>query len=222
MDRIQNMKRVKAVTFDLDGLLLDTETVALETFVEACRANHFEPDTSVYCRCIGTTYSDVETILKTGYGADFPFDAVMALWNRRYAEEALHKPVPLKEGVLRLLRRLEMLGIRRAIVTSSKTVSAQRKLKNAGILDFFSVIVCGDQISKGKPDPEIYRTASEMLGEDPSVCLALEDSDNGVRSAIQAGFIVIQIPDLREPEEDVRRMGHSILKSLLDVEALFE
>lgn len=216
------MNSIKAVAFDLDGLLLDTETVALETFVEACRANQFEPDTEIYQRCVGTTYSDVETILKTGYGDEFPYDGVMALWNKRYAEEALNKPVALKEGVLSLLRRLETLGIKRGVVTSSKTSSAVKKLTNAGIFEYFQVVVCGDQISKGKPDPEIYRTASEKLGEVPAYCLALEDSDNGVRSAIQAGFIVVQIPDLKVPSAEVRGMGHSILKSLLDVQALFE
>jgi HAD superfamily hydrolase (TIGR01509 family) len=215
------MNNIKAVAFDLDGLLLDTETVALETFVEACRANQFEPDTEIYQQCIGTTYSDVETILKTGYGDEFPFDSVMALWNKRYAEEALNKPVALKEGVLSLLRRLEILGIKRGVVTSSKTVSARRKLRNAGLLDYFQVVVCGDQISKGKPDPEIYLAAAEILEEDAAACLALEDSDNGVKSALSAGFRVVQIPDLKEPSDEVKGMGHSILKSLLDVEALF-
>ncbi len=214
------MNSIRAVAFDLDGLLLDTETVALETFVEACRANHFEPDIEIYSRCIGTTYSDVETILKTGYGKDFPYDAVMALWNRRYAEEALQKPVPLKAGAVNLLQRLEDLQIPKAVVTSSKTASAKQKLRNAGILDFFQVIVCGDQISRGKPDPEIYRTAAHKLGEDPTACVALEDSDNGVRSAVQAGFIVVQIPDIKEPSAQVKNLGHRIALSLAEAQTI--
>jgi HAD superfamily hydrolase (TIGR01509 family) len=212
--------KINAVIFDMDGLLLDTERIAVSAFIEACRDCQFEPDLEIYHQCIGTTYARAQEILITGYGSDFPFDAVYKLWETRYDDETLHKPVPLKNGARSLLHYLQTKGIKRAVVTSSSQSHAIRKLANAGILDFFQFVLCGDQVTKGKPDPEIYLTACEKVGEDPAMCLALEDSDNGVRSAMKAGLNVIQVPDLKEPSAEVKALGHTILKSLVEVEEL--
>ena len=81
-------------------------------------------------------------------------------------------------------------------------------------------MIGGDQIVNGKPHPEIYLKACQKLGKTTSDCLALEDSENGVRSALAAGLTVIQIPDLVPPSEEVKSFGHLILESLADVEML--
>jgi HAD superfamily hydrolase (TIGR01509 family) len=159
-------------------------------------------------------------ILKSGYGREFSCDAVAKLWDKKYDEKTLDKPVPLKDGAMSLLRYLESKQIRKAVVTSSHRGDALRKLTNAGILEFFQFVLGGDQISKGKPDPEIYVTACQQIGEDPALCLALEDSDNGVLSAFKAGLKVIQVPDLKEPSAEVKALGHKIIKSLAEVEQL--
>lgn len=204
----------------MDGLLLDTERIARSTFMEACREFHFEPDLEIYHQCIGTTYDRAVAILTNGYGKDFPFDAVSKLWEKKFDEETLDNPVPLKNGALSLLRFLEQRRIIKAVVTSTAQSQAVRRLANAGILDFFGFVLGGDQISKGKPDPEIYLTAAQKLGEDPSMCLVLEDSDNGVKSAILAGCRVMQVPDLNEPSTEVKALGHEIVKSLVEIEEL--
>jgi HAD superfamily hydrolase (TIGR01509 family) len=214
------MKSLKAVIFDMDGLLLDTEKIWRFTFVESCREFQFEPDLQIYNRCIGTTYARTAEILMDGYGEDFPFDAVSKIWYKKYDEETQDKLIPLKDGAISLLRYLDDKKITTGVVTSTPQAQAIRQLANAGILHFFSFILGGDQIVKGKPDPEIYIAASQKLGEDPSQCLVLEDSDNGVRSATKAGFRVIQVPDLNEPSVEVKACGHEIVRSLIEVEAL--
>jgi HAD superfamily hydrolase (TIGR01509 family) len=207
----------KAVIFDMDGLLIDSERIALSTFVAACRKYDFDPDIEVYYKCIGTTRPLTREILLDGYGRDFPFDAISELWGKKYYEETLSKPVPLKAGTLRLLQYLEKEGVKKAVVTSTRQESALRKLSNAQILHFFDFVLGGDQILHGKPNPEIYFTACHKLKEEPSKCLALEDSDNGVMAAFEAGLIVIQVPDLVEPSVDVKALGHEIKKSLTEV-----
>jgi HAD superfamily hydrolase (TIGR01509 family) len=208
----------KAVIFDMDGLLLDTERIALCAFVNACREHDFEPDLRIYHQCVGTTYARGAEILRSGNGKGFPFNAVSQLWEKRFNEETLEKPVPLKDGALSLLRILEAKGIKKAVVTSSYQAHAVRKLSNCGILEFFDFVLGGDQISNGKPDPEIYLTACEKLDNDPAICLALEDADNGVQSGFRAGLNVIQVPDLKEPSAEIKVLGHRILKSLVEVE----
>ena len=214
------MKGVHAVFFDMDGLLLDTEKIALTTFVEACRECYFEPDLDAYRQCIGTTHARVSEILINGHGKNFPFDEILKRWTAKYDVETQTKPAPLKNGAMSLLRHLDRAGIKRAVVTSTSQERACKKLACAGILKHFQFVLGGDQISKGKPDPEIYLVASHEIGEEPAACLALEDSDNGVRSAIAAGCRVIQIPDLIEPSMEIKAFGHKILYSLAEVERL--
>ena len=211
------MKNINAVLFDMDGLLLDTERIALATFVEACRVHHFEPDVAVYLKCIGTKDTRTREILLEGYGKEFPFQPVYDLWRRKYSEETSTKPIPLKAGALDLLHRLEEEGLKRAVVTSTRQESALQKLSHTEVLGFFDFVIGGDQVLNGKPDPEIYLTACGKLGEEPGMCLALEDSDNGVLSATRAGLTVIQVPDLKEPSGEVKALGHKIVRSLADV-----
>jgi len=214
--------KYKAVIFDMDGLLIDSERVALSMFIEACRENNFEPDINIYNRCIGTTSYKTEEILKDGYGGDFPFEIISKLWEQKYLDEVSNKPVPLKPGVSSLLEHLEKEGVRKAVVTSTDKELALRKLTNAKIVPFFDFVLGRDQVVHGKPNPEIYLTACRMLGEEPANCLALEDSDNGVLAAYYAGLTVIQVPDLVEPSKKVKPLGHKIVKSLEEVIAVLD
>lgn len=209
---------MNAVVFDLDGLLLDTERIALSTFVDSCREFGFDPDLRVYNKCIGTTFPMTKEILTDGYGKSFPREAIFELWSKKYHKETSDKPIPLKTGTLSLLQYLEKEGVKKAVVTSTRQESARKWLANAEILHFFNFVLGGDQISSSKPNPEIYLTACHRLDEKPFRCLALEDSDNGVLSALNAGLTVIQVPDLVQPSAKVRALGHRIAKSLIEVE----
>jgi HAD superfamily hydrolase (TIGR01509 family) len=213
---------IKAVIFDMDGLLLDSEKIAFVTFLEACREHGFEPDLKIYYQCIGTNDAKTEEILTNGLGRDFPYQAVSKLWVEKYHNRTLYRPVPVKEGALSLLHYLEGRGLKKVVVTSSHKKNAIIKLENTRMLHFFDFILGGDEISKGKPDPEMYLVACRKIKEAPASCLALEDSDNGVRSAFGAGLEVIQVPDLKEPSEEVKALGHTIVKSLVEVEDIFK
>ena len=210
-----------AVIFDMDGLLLDSETIALATFIEACREIGFEPsDMGPYFQCIGTNWATTREILIEGYGDDFPLDAISQIWGEKYHRETLTKPVTKKEGALKLLQYLEGEVVKKAIVTSTRKENALIKLTNAELLNYFTFVLGGDEITNGKPHPEMYLTAAEKLGAAPAACLAIEDSDNGVLAAFNAGMMVIQVPDLKQPSDEVRALGHIIAASLIDVEGM--
>ena len=220
MMKKEAMNNIKAVIFDMDGLLLDTERVALSTFVAACRKHDFEPDVNIYYKCIGTNDVRTKEILLEGYGRDFPYEAINELWRDLYHIETWEKPISPKAGALNLLQHLEQRGMRRVVVTSSHHSSALKKLANCKMLHYFDFVLGGDQVKQGKPHPEMYLTACARLGEEPAQCLALEDSDNGVRSATSAGLVVIQVPDLLSHSPEVKAFGHRIVRSLTEVETM--
>lgn len=213
---------INAVIFDMDGLLLDSERIALSTFIDSCRKHNFEPNIEVYYKCIGTNASKTKEILLEGYGKDFPYKAITELWVKKNHEETLNKSIPIKKGALSLLQYLEQKGVKKAVATSSRKKNALIKLSNAKLLHFFDIVLGGDQVLNGKPNPEIYLTASQKLNEEPIRCLALEDSDNGVLAAYNAGLTVIQVPDLKEPSAKITNLGHTVVKSLVEVEHILK
>ena len=210
------------VLFDMDGLLLDSERLARDAFVTACREHGWEPDLEVYALCIGSTYEATERTLRTHFGADFPFAAVDTSWSRHYHARLAQAPVPVKPGATALLEHLASSGVPMALATSTRRETAEGKLERSGLLDYFAVTVCGGETPRGKPHPDPYLAAAAGIGHDPGRCLALEDSNNGVRSAHAAGCRVIQIPDLVPPAAELAELGHLVLDSLTDVLRLLE
>jgi HAD superfamily hydrolase (TIGR01509 family) len=203
-----------ALVFDMDGLLLDTERIALELFETVCRAYGCEVERDVYFRCIGSTEAGTRQILCDAMGSAFPYDAISQEWFARYHERVSTDAVPVKAGAVELLERSGELALPVALATSTRTQLARHKLRLAGLDDYFDVVIGGDAVSRGKPDPEPYLTASRALGQAPRACWAIEDSDNGVRSAHAAGLFVIQVPDLVAPSPALRALGHPVVADL--------
>ena len=212
--------RPAAIVFDMDGLLLDTERIVLDGFLHACRAHGVPPDPGAYYRCIGTTVERTRELLTEGYSPDFPLDALIATWNDYCDEHLVRRPPPLKPGALEVLETVRRLAIPCALATSTWDPEASDRLASVGLDHFFAAKVTGDRVAKGKPDPEPYRTATALLGVDPTRAWALEDSAHGVRSALGAGLRVFQIPDLVPPDESTLALGHTVLDSLFDVDDL--
>lgn len=208
-----------AVIFDMDGLLLDTERIAFETFKATCRAFDIFCDESVYNRCVGTTSKIAHQILIDGIPS-FPIDEFLPHWQSIYHIEAIEKPVLVKPGVKDFLTWLSNSNIPCAVATSTHHALAQQKLLNADLLQYFSYLVTGDQVTNSKPHPEIYLKAAEKLKTSPEKCMALEDSDNGVRSANAANILVFQIPDRIPPSAEVLTLGHQVFPSISDVHKL--
>lgn len=211
------MKNFDAVIFDMDGLLLDTERLALDAFHSTCSAFNLDDLTDVYMKCIGTNAEMGKSILKDGLKGIADFEAFSLMWEREYRKITEGRPIPLKEGAEELINYIEKIGKPMAVATSSDYGSAKKKLQHSGILHFFEHIIGGDQVVRSKPDPEIYLKAASALLTEPSKCLAFEDSKNGVKAAVAAGMTVVQIPDLVFPDEELLELGHIVLESLTDI-----
>ena len=211
------MQHFAAVIFDMDGTLLDTERVAQEAFVATCEALAVTPRLDLLLRCVGAAEPLARAVLREGYGPGLDIDTFFAAWSRNFAAVSAAAPAPLKAGALALLEVVARLGLPTAVATSSRTAHAVEKLERAGLRGRFRTVIGADQVRRPKPDPEVYLKAAAHLDADPRACLALEDSEYGVRAAHAAGMTVIQVPDLAPPTADLRALGHIVLASLEDV-----
>lgn len=211
------MTQFQAIIFDMDGLLLDTERIALTAFLETCGHLGIPERRDVFTRCIGTNQLSGHEVLRQGLGGEVDHVLFEQVWNSRYDAYTTGCAIALKPGAAELLQYISSLEIPTAVATSTSTARAQEKLRNSGILNRFDVIVGGDQVRNSKPAPDIYLRAAAILKAQARACLALEDSENGVRSAMAAGMTVVQIPDLVPPSDDLLALGHTVLRSLVDV-----
>ena len=209
------MMNFQAAIFDMDGLLLDTERVCMRVFKQTCESLSLPFHEEVYLSLIGRNASGIEQLLRQAYGGDF--HRLHSAWRAGYDAVVKHRAIDLKAGVIELLKWLKHHEIPTAIATSTQKEVASIKLKLAGIDRYFDVLTAGCEVSRGKPDPEIYLLAAHRLGVNPTQCLAFEDSNNGARSAIAAGMRTYQIPDLVSPSEDILALGHAVMPSLHEV-----
>ncbi|WP_224367500.1 HAD family hydrolase [Hyalangium versicolor] len=214
-------RRINAVVFDMDGLLVDTETVYAAALERAGREFGVVVDREVYCSMIGHTQVVSTQILLDRYGSDFPTDAY---WARAWSEieDMLQVQLQLKAGVVELLDYLDELSLPRAIATSASPIQVDGYLGRLGIRKRFHAVVTGPEVANKKPHPEPYLTAAARLGADPLHCLALEDSHAGVSAAHGAGMMTVMVPDLLAPNEDARAKCVHIAESLHHVLALLK
>jgi len=210
------MHNFEAVIFDMDGLLLDSEKISFSTFKEALKVFNIEKKSDLFYTMIGKDAISCKNILKEGLSDKVDHDEFGKVWSDLYKKETTLKPIPIKDGVITLLNHLKDLKVTIAVATSTDTNMAKEKLKNAGLLEYFTMVVGGDQIKRGKPNPDIYLHVANKLSVNPKKCLALEDSENGVKSAASAGMTVIQIPDIIQPSNGLKQLGHIILSCLED------
>lgn len=205
----------QAAIFDMDGLLLDTERLCMRVFKQSCHNVHLPFYEDVYLSIIGRNSKGIEEILRSAYGNEL--DKLHADWRVNYDAVVKNQPIPIKKGVIPLLEWLRANKVRTAVATSTQKDVALVKLKLAGLDCYFDNITCGCEVTQGKPNPEIYLLAAQRLGVKPRCCLAFEDSNNGVKSAIAAHMVTYQIPDLVTPSEEIISLGVKIRDSLGDV-----
>ncbi len=193
----------KAVLFDMDGLIIDTEKHYQTAWIQAAREMGFDMTTKeqLYLRSCSKKYA--EPIMQGFFGPTFDYDKVRDRRKEIMEEELKKHGIKKKPYVDEILEYLKENGIKRALVTATPENRARKYLKEVELEESFDKIICADMVKKGKPDPDIYLYACSQIEEKPEDCLALEDSPNGVRSAHGAGVDVIMVPDLSEPDEEL-------------------
>lgn len=204
-----------AIMFDMDGLLLDTEKVCLDSFVETRRAFSLPDNPEAFLRCVGLRGEEPDRIILESLCNRVDYSSFNLEWDRQI-ETRLNQVIPLRPGAARLVKILAAKGYPMGVATSTQTDRARRQLDRSGLLRYMHCVVGGDLVSKHKPDPEVYHRVAHILGADASRCVAFEDSETGTRAAVASGAFTIQVPDLVPPSDELRKLGHVVATSLLE------
>jgi beta-phosphoglucomutase-like phosphatase (HAD superfamily) len=210
---------VRAVVFDMDGLLVDTEVLYCEALAAQAAAMGHELTMEVMRRMIGHSWAGSAVVLREHFGPALDTDALREGSIVRFYELA-EGGIALKAGVREVLDVLDAGAIPRAIATSSRRHEVEHHIGHHGLLERFHAIVASGDYPRPKPNPDPYLLAAERLGVSPQDCLALEDSHNGVRAAHAAGMMTIMVPDMLDPTEEMQTLCVRIARDLHEVREL--
>ena len=195
---------IRAVLFDMDGTVFDTEKIYCSCLAKVARGTLLEKEMKEVLLAIsGRNRADIYAYLWERYGSDFPakeiFDARDALVMKQIDAEG----VPFKQGFPEVFETLKKQGLLVALVTSTHRERMQKYLDMTGISNAFDYIKTGESVEHSKPAPDIFLQAAEALGCEPSECVVVEDSRNGVLSGVSAGMKVVLIPDMQPVTPDL-------------------
>lgn len=209
------MSEVKIVIFDMDGLLLDTERCLwMVNEMKVVKSLGYEPSEEFCKKLMGSSWDTYEVRIKALYGQEFPFQKYYDLLMEENKKMIENGSIPLMKGAKELLDFLKQNNIKMAIGTSTHKEQAISCLKNSGIYDYFDEIVCGDDVTKGKPDPETYLKPCLDFNIDPSNALVFEDGHNGSLAAFAAGIRLMLVPDLAILTQDDLDNAYAVLDDL--------
>lgn len=210
--------RPAAVVFDMDGLLFDSEAVYRDAILAAVEELGHSFTVADFLKLVGRPWAINRLAMQAHIGPNHDVDVFRAAWLRHY--HLRKAALALKAGVVELLDRLDELRIPRAICTSSSRDDVQHNLGLYALTGRFDAIVAAGDYARGKPAPDPFLRAAEVLGVKPEECLALEDSYNGVRAAAAAGMHTIMVPDLLPATDEIRPLCRLVAEDLHSVRVL--
>jgi len=210
-----------AVIFDMDGTLLSTEILCRRAWRQAALEIGKEMPDSLYGQLLGRPNKEAAAVLKELWGASFKSEDYTRRTEALYLGIIEREGIMLRDGILDLLMLFKERGIPLAVATSTRRKLAQRKLALCGLTSYFAAVVGGDEVTLGKPNPEIFLQAAEKLGVPPDDCIVFEDSDAGVLGAHAAGMKCVLVPDISSPREETVIAAWHVFNSHFSAISLF-
>ena len=215
-------KKIRAVIFDMDGLMLDTEKLLLQYWLEAAHELGYpmKKEHVLGIRSLAREFAIPK--LKKEICEAFDYHAVRNLRMKLMNEHIEKHGVEEKPGLGELLNYLKNNDYKIAVATATDQERTKWYLNMVHKYEYFDKIVSAVNVAHGKPAPDIYLEAASQIAEHPENCMALEDSPNGIMSAYRAGMYPVMIPDLSQPDEETRKLLHACVPTLADVIGLLE
>ena len=213
---------IKLIIFDMDGLMFDTEKLIYKSWKESCKKYKQNLSDKIFIESIGLNRKKTIEIYKKYFAVNFPYEDIIDETMNIFENFIRSEGVPLKEGVLELLDYNKKKQLKMAVATSTKRDRTELMLNLSDTGKYFDVVVCGDEIISGKPDPEIFLETAKKLNYQPENCMVLEDSKNGIIAAYKAGMLPVMVPDIIKPEKEIEAMIFKKFDSLKEVKNYFE
>ncbi len=216
---------IKAVIFDMDGTILDTERIFVPAWQEAahiCGVKEFKEEHALMLRSLARKFAKEQ--MEEIFGEDFPLDEIRATRKKLMDEYIEKHGINAKPGVKETIKNLKSKGYKIGIATAGSFERSKSYLTTAGIWECFDedMIICATELENGKPYPDVYLYACEKLGEKPEDCIAVEDAPNGIIAAYRAGTKVIMIPDITQPDEELAKLLYMKLDCLTELTKILE
>ena len=215
---------IKAVVFDMDGVIFDSEKLYRKHWMISAKEYGLDEEVmkTLLDKIAGATKERNEKLMKDHFGQDFDYMAFRESTMTRMDKDIDENGVELKPGVIELFNYLKGHGYMIGLATSTVKERAERNLKRAGLISYFDGIMYGGIVTNGKPAPDIYEHACQLLGVPVSEAIGVEDSINGIISSHAAGLYTIMVVDLIQPNDEVRAIADQIYDSLFEVKELLE
>ncbi len=198
--------------FDMDGVLFDTERMYQETWREVASEMGITLPPEYTYHVSGASKDGVYEAVRRFYHTDDPIRITTEVYERMHIKQ--QKPLPIKPGVKEILTFFQQKGIKTAVASSTFRAQVNENLEKNGLALYFDTVICGDEVTKAKPDPEIFLRAAEKLSLSPEDCYVFEDSFNGIRAAHAAGCVAVMVIDLMEPDEEIRTLSDYVCSDL--------
>ena len=211
---------IRAVLFDMDGTLIDTEKYYRVFWPKAMAefGYHMTDEQVLSMRSLGRPFAPAQ--LKAWFGEELDYYAIRARRTQMMEECLDREGISLKPGAVEILETLKKRGIIAAVATATPPERTEKYLNQTGIRKYFSQIISAVQVKEGKPSPDIYLYACDQLGLSPEECLAVEDAPNGVMAAFRAGVRAVMVPDQTQPDEELKKYLYACVARLDEIEEL--
>lgn len=209
--------REKAVIFDMDGVIFDSERLVLDCWEKVGEKYHIPNIRESFIECIGTNKEKTREIIYSHYGKEFAYDEFSREASVLFHEYVKENGLPVKKGVRELLQYLASEAVPVGLASSTRLAVVEEELRQAEIYNHFQVVMGGDQLKRSKPEPDIYLMTCEKMKIQPEYAYAIEDSYNGIRSSYSAGMMPVMVPDILPATDEMREKSLIILDDLTEV-----
>ena len=213
---------LKAVIFDMDGLMIDTERLTVKIWGKLGKEYGYENIPEAAPHTMGLRKDVSKKYFSDHFGKDFPNDEFMGKTGKLSMEYMKAHGVPVRPGIFELLDYLKSKKLLLAVATSTAHERTMFCLNDIGAAKYFDKIVCGEMVEKSKPDPDIYLKVAASIGVTPAECAVFEDSPNGATAGVAAGMMTIMVPDIAVPDDKLRRGLYACVNSLTEAIPVIE
>lgn len=213
---------IKAVLFDMDGVLFDTENMGLAVYRELGEKYGYTMRPGFYETTVGLTGEAARAVYLKEHGVDFAYDPFCRDFFGTIIERARTVGMPEKAGAYECLKALKARGLLLSLATSNARHVVDDYFCNSRLRGMFDAITCGEDVSRSKPAPDIYIEAARKVGVPASECVGVEDSYNGVKSLRAAGAICVMVPDILPYVPELQTQVDHVLSCLDELPTLLD